>query len=279
MSLNADMLEFKPKLKKNLITYCREEKKGFYTIRFDSPFIGSEVVLNDTFVKIINALNGENSIKNIIHYLMKTYKDAVEDNVKKDVSEVLNMLFNAQGITWAGENPFINKFTKNIDKDCKVYLANYTDIEKISKLINVSKINSHNENEKYITYINPFNGKESINKDSILINMGSALNFIVEKNDEIVGSFSFGFSSAKINCLQYFIFDKVVGHISEYLNYAISIIQKDKFNNAKCFRAYLLNEDNFLLKEKLNEIGFTKTITLENELGKGTDVQEFNYYV
>lgn len=280
MSLNADMLGFKPNLKKDLITYSRKEKNGFYTIRFDTPFITNEVVLNNTFVKIMTAINGQNSIEDIIHYLMEIYKDVVEDTVIKDVCKVLKMLFNIQGITWVGKNPFLNRFTKNIDKDCKIYLANYTDIEKIIDLINLSKINSDNHSERYITYLNPFYGKDSIDKDKILVNFGYNQSlFIIEKNNQIVGSFSFGFISAQINCLQYLIFNKEIEYISEYLSYAISLIQENKFDKTKCFRAYLLNEDNFLLKEKLNKIGFNKTLILENELGKGIDVQEINYYI
>lgn len=277
MKLNMDMLNFKPKLKEDLITYSRKEKNGFYTIRFNSPLMGNEIVLNNTFINIMNAFNGKNSIQDIICSFMSMYKDAVEDTLSKDICEVLKFLTNIQGITWLGTNPFISSFEKDINEYYKIKLANYTDIDTIMNFINTSQTDFNKAN--YISYVNPFEGKKIMCKNNILVNLTIGQNFIVEKNGQVVGNFSFQFSSSKINCMQYFVFNKEISDISKCINYAISIIQKNKFSKAKCFRTYLLNQTDFLLKDKLKETGFTKTMLLKNELGSGIDVQELNYYV
>lgn len=280
MMLSEDMLNFRPKLKENFILYSREELDGFYTIRFDCPFITSEVLLNNSFVKIFYAFNGENSIRDIIDYIVGEYKGAVKEIVSKDVEHVLQLLMQMQGILWEGENPFIKSFTKEIDSGYKIYLANYSDIDKIDKLLKISDEKSDDPDSKYIRYFNPLIGGEAASRENVMAGFaGEQYSFIVEKDKEIAGFFSFEHSTSTVNCLKLFILDENAGATAKYLKYAISLIPKNKLDKTKCFRAFLLNENSGPLLEGLKQAGFEKSLLLENELGRGIHIKELNYFI
>lgn len=274
MNFSKEVLNFKPKITEDFISYSRDERNGTFSFRFKNSISG-EVLLNHTFEKVISKFNGENSISDVIKYIMEMYKDAPEDLVSKDVIDIVNKLIQWQGISWVGKNPFLNNKTYEIEKDTIICLSNYSEVENINDLVRDMKCNKDN----YLVYANSLLADKDFNEETIFeALLGKQAIFNIKRNDKLCGAIIFENDGVSINILKFAIFNKEINDISKYINYAMSEVAKIPKMNTKCFRAHLIEDNDSVIKEALKKLDFNRIIILKDELGKGIDVEELSYF-
>lgn len=265
MDLLEDILRFKPKIKTDFIYYRRDEKFGFSSIRFNG-ISGGELLLNKSYIDILDLLNGNNSINDIIEALCKKYKSAKREIVKNDVINVINKLLAMRGLEWKGINPFIKDY-KNKYNDFDIYLSNYSENDKI---INFLKSTILKENA--FKYIDPLICNEDI-FDLNFINNNYIIN--ISKNNSLIGSVAFKNNTKLGKEISYIIIDCFKDNIDKFILEAIKVINNvNEFTN-KWISIDLINNTNFELVKIIENIGFKSKFIMKNELGYGIDLNEF----
>jgi len=281
MSLDKKILDFKPRFKKSNVAYSREENDGYVSFRFQSPGTSNETILNDTCVEIIKICNGQNSIKDIVDHIMATYEGAPLDLVVKDVVETVQKLMRMQLITWEEENPFIPKYRIDLGEGYSIYRADYSDIPKINNFFKLVQIKEDKPYDNYQICLNKYIPKWSINSEVLRTGFLTDMQYIfmLEKDGEVVGTtYSVDNNNKCIHTIISLVCKKDILCLDSFVSYVFSLIPQISTQNLTGYRIHVGNEENELMNV-LKSTGFEKTLTLENEIGFGKDLLEYNYYI
>lgn len=269
MEINKTLL-LKPELMRDLIIYTREEKKGYYTFRFNTPALENETLLNSVCTTIISMCDGSNTIYEILCFLKSKYNVA-EDILLKDLMKTLEQFTYFQLISWKEENPFEKTYTKELNNNYLIKTIGYEQIYSCTEYIR--EISDKN------TYINPYLNESSI-LDPTLLKTGHLTKaqfiFGLFNKDNLEGILICA-NNAKtsVNTIIYFSTLKNVtsqirkDFFEEALEMTISLSKK----KITKFRLFTNNERD----EKMMFPKFNKDYILKNELSFGKDIIEYNY--
>ena len=278
MTLNKEMLDFKPKLQKNFIQYIREDKKNSYTVKLKINS-NNERIVNKSFLNIVNEFNGENTVEKIIEKICSSFKKVEKEVVSNDVVSTLYNIIEMKGLELVDNNPFINRFKSKINENTEIYIAQYSDVKKISPLINdvynITKVN------QYTIYNNPYIYDEEIDyfKEIYESNDNNEVIFVISNNNLITGLIIYSIYNNNVITLKHAILPNQDTNTYLYFKKTLTATVKAINEKPKCIRVYFEEFDNGYINESLKYMGFEESAYLKNELGKNLNLIEMSYYI
>lgn len=269
MLTNNDILNMKPTLIKEKIIYCREEKGGYFSYRFNTPALENEIIVNSVCVTIINMCNGINSVNDIVNYIVNKY-NVDREKILKDVLHTLNQFTVFQLIKW-DNNPFKRKIKQKISNN---YSINLIDFIRINECIDFFKLDT-----TQFDYINPYLDDRFI-YDSNLLNTGeltkSQYIYTLEEENKLLGVLICAINpKSTVTSVLAVAFDSNVDSNIKKIFFDTAIETTTTISEKRItkYRVYLIEGENF----PNTPLPFRKEIVLNDELGFGINLEEYNY--
>lgn len=269
MLSNNDILNMKPTLIKEKNIYSREENGGYFSYRFNTPALENEIIINSVCNIIINMCNGINSVDDIVNFIANKY-NVDKEKIFNDVLRTLNQFTTFQLINW-DSNPFKKQIKQELSDN---YFINLIDFTRINKCIDFFK---HNTTK--FDYINPYLDDRFI-YDSNLLHTGeltkSQYIYTLEENNNLKGVLICAINSkSAVNTVLAIAFNEDVdlGIKKLFFDTAIKITTTISEKRITKYRIILI-EGEVLPKTSLP---FIKEIILNDELGFGINLEEYNY--
>lgn len=277
MEIQDDMLNCIPQFNEEFVVYKREENEGYVSIKTLFPSGASELLINETSKDIIDLCNGENTIIDIVDKMQSIYNGVDRKVLEKDLMNNLLTLNYRQLIIWKNGNPFFNRYKTELDNKYTVELVDAQDVKKVIEFLTSINI----EDKDAILYKTPFIYDHLLNDQNLRLGyLGSRqFIFILKDGEEIKGTLGISVPqpTAVGSIMFYALKDSVVSS-NEFLNYVFALIPQIYNEVITAYRAHIVEnkyENNF--EDVLENNGFTNTIVLEDELGRGINVKEYTY--
>ncbi|MCL2607962.1 MAG: PqqD family protein [Methanomassiliicoccaceae archaeon] len=248
----------------------REEKEGHISITPSDRTVTERKLLNRTSKEILDAADGENTVKDIVEVISNRYPSASKELIERDVTTILFHIWKNGIITWKkGGNPFMSDFMIELSPNEKVRLAFEEDTKELIEYYTTSNA----RNDYYSPLINI-----SIKEPLFIRHSMFTLNhlfFVYEKDGKIesvvIISVDWISSVATIIGMQN-VDDKFI----EYFPKIAEVMKKFSAKKYNKIRIIIECEGHDEMRLMLRKSGFESTVVLKKEI-EDRDLEMFDY--
>ena len=180
-----DILDFKPKINKEKMSYSREEKDGFRSIAFYSSVNHTPILFSKIDSNTIDLCNGELKIIDIVETIFSSIKGPSWIELINNTVSLIFYLTDLEVINSDSLNPFLTYTTLKLDEEIQILEFCYYQQDKLDYFL--EKVFSNNE--YYYYHYNPLLNKYDNNIKNLKKELDKRENkiLIIKKSIEIVG--------------------------------------------------------------------------------------------
>ncbi len=245
------------------LPYIREENNGFVSIALANSKYPRYELINETTQYILSLMDGEKTVYDIFKTMTRTYGEAYEKEIGKDLSILLVQLWVKGIIKWKdGIEPKMNNLEKEINKNYKIKVAFDSNMQQIYDfLTSKNKISDLNIFKNHIS-TNAYNTQSNIRYS--LFNM-SAIYFMLLNNNKMEGLLIMDVpNTSSVATLNFLMCP--VNFIGKFLGNVKAMINDASVAPITKIRAHLTKrEKDSAFSTKLESIGFKYITLLEKE--------------
>ena len=179
-----DILDFKPKINKEKMSYSREEKDGFRSIAFYSSVNHTPILFSKIDSNTIDLCNGELKIIDIVETIFSSIKGPSWIELINNTVSLIFYLTDLEVINSDSLNPFLTYTTLKLDEEIQILEFCYYQQDKLDYFL--EKVFSNNE--YYYYHYNPLLNKYDNNIKNLKKELDKRENkiLIIKKSIEIV---------------------------------------------------------------------------------------------
>ncbi|PWX29380.1 hypothetical protein CYK93_14720 [Clostridium perfringens] len=268
----------KPKFSDSNFSYKRNENHGYISVHSKKLPFAKEIFINPTAYEILKLCNGKRTPEEISLQIVSLFKGISKEIVDKDLKEVLFQYSKYALINWEeGFNPFMNRYSINLNNDFKLTLADETSLvelkdflEKDDKLHNIRYLNTTRNIKEY---------RDELILRQKLFMYSEEFVLLKDKNNRIAGVLSVLIpSNMKSTCSSIGIIDMPKEFVSDSISFIVKIIKEIAVKDlSKIKYQHILDDnENKDFRKIFLENGFISEATLKNEY-KDIDIEILSY--
>ncbi len=129
-----------PIFKEQNASFLRQEKEGFALLISRPHPEARELVINDTTLQIAHLCDGKRSIAEVVDQLKRKYPMAPQEQLQRDVQQVLGSLSRLGFVEWSTENPFLFRRDEAIDAEYSLRVGFEEDLVKLLEFLRSARL-------------------------------------------------------------------------------------------------------------------------------------------
>ena len=270
-----------PIFKEQNASFLRQEKEGFALLISRAHPEARELVINDTTQQIAHLCDGKRSIADVADQLKRKYPMVPQEQLQRDVQQVLGSLSRLGFVEWSTENPYLFRRDEAIDAEYSLRVGFEEDLGQLLEFLRGARLfelPAAPARPDCVSYLSPLvNGLEydELPLRQKLFSFGEQFFFLV-KADRIEGLVSFVTPARPVESASLRLMAAPAEFAPALLRYGLDQLPYLTVNPvAKVKLHELLStvdaNDRFLALAR--ELGFQDEGTARNELGFEKDVR------
>jgi hypothetical protein len=262
-----------PLFKKELLSYAREEKNGYWTIIPKLHGETRELMINNTSKLILELADGKKDIEEIVAILKDKYPLITINKLSEDTEYALALFSRLSIVQWTGENPFLFKRERYTENEVHFSIGTEDDLLAIYNFFKLNNYNAslYEENKStIIAYRSPFNMPYSYEELALRQKLFNNIEdfFLLWENDKLIGIISFALPAGPFYAAA---FETVIcpkEHIKDLLQYAKDTLPFIAVKDIAKIKIYFDTKlKNTVLLDLLIAEGFQQEAVVRNEFG------------